>query len=79
MRHRLAASAFQHTSHYDHLIASYLFAVSSKHETASAPAVVYRRLEKVSDLKYGCNPHQKPAAIYRNSADGAGYKLLNGK
>jgi hypothetical protein len=74
-RRDLAASAFQHTAHYDHLISSHLFAVSS---SSAAPKVVFRRLEKVSDLKYGCNPHQKPAALYV-SGEKSGFKLLNGR
>ena len=31
------------------------------------------------ELKYGCNPHQKPAAVHSLNEQGLPYKVLNGK
>ena len=31
------------------------------------------------DLKYGCNPHQKPAAIHSLNGQGLPYEVLNGQ
>ncbi|SDC44813.1 MULTISPECIES: bifunctional phosphoribosylaminoimidazolecarboxamide formyltransferase/IMP cyclohydrolase [unclassified Candidatus Frackibacter] len=60
----LAYKAFKHTAEYDHLIQNYL----SKFVNGSSelPAVVRDRYEKVSDLRYGENPHQN-AAFYEEA------------
>ncbi|SES87976.1 IMP cyclohydrolase [Natronincola peptidivorans] len=58
-RYDLALKVFQHTSHYDTLIASYLGA--DKNPLGNIVTVTY---EKVQDLRYGENPHQQ-AAFYR--------------
>ncbi|MCK4259563.1 MAG: bifunctional phosphoribosylaminoimidazolecarboxamide formyltransferase/IMP cyclohydrolase [Halanaerobiales bacterium] len=63
-RMRLAAKAFNHTANYDSMIDQY-FVEQLKGETEeSFPERVQVRLEKVMDLRYGENPHQK-AAFYR--------------
>ena len=31
------------------------------------------------DLKYGCNPHQKPAAVHSLNGQGLPYQVLNGQ
>jgi len=31
------------------------------------------------DLKYGCNPHQKPAAVHSLNGQGLPYEVLNGQ
>ena len=31
------------------------------------------------DLKYGCNPHQKPASIHSLKGQGLPFKVLNGQ
>ena len=41
--------------------------------------VITRKYAKVIDLKYGCNPHQKPAALYRSIDAPLPFKILNGK
>ena len=41
--------------------------------------VITRKYAKVIDLKYGCNPHQKPAALYRPIDAPLPFKILNGK
>lgn len=58
---RLAYKVFEHTSAYDTLIASYL-----RKETSSPilPDSFTMTYEKVQEMRYGENPHQK-AAFYR--------------
>jgi len=40
---------------------------------------VTRAYTKCMDLKYGCNPHQKPAALYRPVDSPLPFTVLNGK
>jgi phosphoribosylaminoimidazolecarboxamide formyltransferase/IMP cyclohydrolase len=59
LRRRLAATAFRHTAFYDSLIAAYF-------ETSPLfPEHLTLVYEKVADLRYGENPHQR-AAFYRH-------------
>lgn len=78
LRQQLAAKVFRHTANYDAMIAGY-FAGETKEEFPETYTVTY---EKVQDLRYGENPHQK-AAFYRAPlATGislAGAKQLHGK
>ncbi|ADL13791.1 bifunctional phosphoribosylaminoimidazolecarboxamide formyltransferase/IMP cyclohydrolase [Acetohalobium arabaticum] len=60
----LAYKAFKHTAEYDHLIQDYLFDFVK--EDDEAKEVIRDRYEKVSDLRYGENPHQQ-AAFYRQA------------
>jgi phosphoribosylaminoimidazolecarboxamide formyltransferase/IMP cyclohydrolase len=60
-RARLARKAFQHTALYDAAIAEYL---ARQSESKQFPAAITIALEKINDLRYGENPHQK-AALYR--------------
>ena len=56
----LAAKVFEHTAHYDALIAEYL-----RHETGGEyPETLTLTFEKEQALRYGENPHQT-AAYYR--------------
>ena len=57
----LAYKVFEHTSAYDTLIASYLRRESGAEMFPDSLSFTY---EKVQDLRYGENPHQK-AAFYR--------------
>jgi phosphoribosylaminoimidazolecarboxamide formyltransferase/IMP cyclohydrolase len=57
---RLAAKVFRHTAAYDALIAEYLTNVAGETE----PEKLTVTYEKVQDLRYGENPHQK-AAFYK--------------
>ena len=67
---KLAAEAFRCTAHYDALIASYF---ASRPEEDLFPLFLEERFEKVGDLRYGENPHQR-AAVYRNlSLEGASF------
>ena len=71
-REKLAAKVFRHTSAYDTLIAEYLTS-KVKEEFPETVTVTY---EKVQDLRYGENPHQK-AGFYKNSF--SGYSIGNAK
>lgn len=59
-RRKLALEVFDHTSKYDHAIASYLKRVESK-EQKEFPKLLNVSYEKVGELRYGENPHQKGA------------------
>ena len=79
-RSRLAAKVFAHTSRYDAMVASYLASQESAAERF--PATLPLVFDKVQDLRYGENPHQR-AALYREPmARGpsvATARLLQGK
>ena len=77
-RQSLALKAFAHTAAYDTAIHAYLARLGS---VEGYPPRLDISLEKVSDLRYGENPHQK-AAFYRLSGTEAGLpdaRLLHGK
>jgi phosphoribosylaminoimidazolecarboxamide formyltransferase/IMP cyclohydrolase len=59
-RHALAADAFRHIAEYDEAIANW-FAGDAP---SDLPSRLSFALEKIEDLRYGENPHQR-AAIYR--------------
>ena len=59
-RERLAAKVFRHTARYDAMIADYL--TKKTHE--EFPESMTITFDKVQDLRYGENPHQK-AAFYK--------------
>ncbi len=67
-RFRLAYKVFEHTSHYDTLIANYL---RSNLGEDIFPETLSLTFEKVQDLRYGENPHQK-AAFYKEVGKNAG-------
>ena len=60
----LAKKVFSHTARYDTLIANYL----GKHGASKTifPEMFNQSYLKISDLRYGENPHQK-AAVYKES------------
>lgn len=60
MKFLLSAKVFEHTANYDAMIAQYLRA----QYTEDAPEYLTVTYEKVQDLRYGENPHQK-AAFFR--------------
>ena len=74
-RRKLAAKVFRHTSHYDHLIGSYLTRLAEPEQPVlqESAGVVRRRAQS---LRYGENPHQK-AALYGSFLDS--FKQLHGK
>lgn len=58
---KLALKVFEHTAAYDALICNYL---RSKTDLPILPEKMTKTFEKVQDMRYGENPHQK-AAFYR--------------
>ena len=73
-RARLAQAAFEHTAQYDLMVSSYLAG-----STAPLPERLIWTMKKVSDLRYGENPHQQ-AALYQTSGAGiANAEILSGK
>lgn len=61
LHQQLAAKVFRHTANYDAMIAQYFMAETNE-EFPETYTITY---EKVQDLRYGENPHQK-AAFYKN-------------
>lgn len=59
----LSSKVFEHTSHYDTLIANYM---RQQRGATELPEVMTMTFEKVQDMRYGENPHQK-AALDRKS------------
>ena len=80
-RSSLAAKAFAHTAKYDTMVSNYLLGRESE-DAASFPATLPLVYEKIQDLRYGENPHQK-AAFYRElgltGTCVAGATMLQGK
>lgn len=76
---KLAYKVFEHTSHYDTLIAKYL---RDRLDEDFFPETLSLTFEKVQDLRYGENPHQK-AVFYREVGPNTGCltaaKQLHGK
>ncbi|OIO38368.1 MAG: bifunctional phosphoribosylaminoimidazolecarboxamide formyltransferase/IMP cyclohydrolase [Candidatus Omnitrophica bacterium CG1_02_49_10] len=76
----LAKDVFKLTSVYDNAISGYLEGIGAK--GAGYPSGISLSLDKVQDLRYGENPHQR-AAFYRDSAYSGGgvatAKQLHGK
>ncbi|HEX3251172.1 MAG TPA: bifunctional phosphoribosylaminoimidazolecarboxamide formyltransferase/IMP cyclohydrolase [Pyrinomonadaceae bacterium] len=74
-RNRLAQKAFEHTAQYDLMVSSYLAGASGPF-----PDRLSWTMNKITDLRYGENPHQK-AALYRTSASVgiANAEVLSGK
>jgi phosphoribosylaminoimidazolecarboxamide formyltransferase/IMP cyclohydrolase len=67
-KQRLAFKAFMHTKYYDTVIVNYFSTMFGGEEEFSDKKEVF--LEKVQDLRYGENPHQK-AAFYREIGVGS--------
>lgn len=78
LRMTLAKEAFCHTAEYDACINQYL---AKQLDEGQFPSQAHVVLEKVQELRYGENPHQK-AAFYREAGSTAGVanaKQLHGK
>ena len=76
-RRALAAAAFAHTAAYDAAVAAWF----AQQESEALPSFVGLALEKIDDLRYGENPHQR-GALYRNIGGSGvlgGTKVLQGK
>ncbi len=63
LRRELAVRAFRHTARYDALVAAYLGAAEPLPDSLTLP------FDKLSDMRYGENPHQV-AAFYREVRPG---------
>jgi phosphoribosylaminoimidazolecarboxamide formyltransferase / IMP cyclohydrolase len=78
-RFALAAEAFAHTAAYDAAIAGWF--ATQQTEGEQLPGFVGLALEKVRELRYGENPHQR-GGLYREAAGAGvigGASLLQGK
>lgn len=71
-RQALALTAFEHTAHYDSMIATYL---RSKIAPQNFPQQLTWPLTKVLPLRYGENPHQS-AAFYGDSMEKTGLAAM---
>lgn len=73
LRKRLASQAFSTSAAYDAAIATY-FAEQLNNEVA----IVTRSYTPQFQLKYGCNPHQKPSTIYSPLGKSLPFAVVNG-
>jgi phosphoribosylaminoimidazolecarboxamide formyltransferase/IMP cyclohydrolase len=64
-RFDLALTAFEHTAHYDGMVANYLGSINSEGKKERFPRTLSLQFDKVQDMRYGENPHQS-AAFYRD-------------
>lgn len=82
VRLKLSQEVFEHTANYDAAINAYLKKVQSAPEKAGFPDSVQLSFQKVGELRYGENPHQK-GAFYKETALEepcvAGSKQIHGK
>lgn len=76
---RLMQAVFEHTANYDAMIANY---IKEQRKDESLPEKLTLTYEKVQNMRYGENPHQK-AALYKEIGKCEGSlttaKQLNGK
>lgn len=76
---RLMQAVFEHTANYDAMIANYM---KEQRKDESLPEKLTLTYEKVQEMRYGENPHQK-AALYKEIGKCEGSltiaKQLNGK
>ena len=76
---RLMQAVFEHTANYDTMIAHY---IKEQRQDESLPEKLTLTYEKVQEMRYGENPHQK-AALYKEIGKCEGSlttaKQLNGK
>lgn len=76
---RLMQAVFEHTANYDAMIANY---IKEQRKDESLPEKLTLTYEKVQEMRYGENPHQK-AALYKEIGKYEGSlttaKQLNGK
>ena len=65
-RFDLAVKAFEHTAKYDGNIANYLGRIQTDGSKADFPRTFNLQFDKVQEMRYGENPHQK-AAFYKET------------
>ena len=69
LRYDLAVKAFEHTAQYDGMIANFLGSRVNEHQEPEDFSRTFNvQLEKVQDLRYGENPHQKAAFYVENNS-----------
>ena len=85
LRQRLAQNAFALTSQYDSMISTWLASqlpepeVQAEQKLNEAPQNLTREYNRSFNMKYGCNPHQAPAAMYALGKDARlPFTVLNG-
>ncbi len=62
-RFDLAVKTFEHTAHYDGMIANYLGKITASETADDFPRTFNSQFHKAQEMRYGENPHQK-AAFY---------------
>ena len=62
-RFDLAVKTFEHTAHYDGMIANYLGKITDNDDKVEFPRTFNSQFHKAQDMRYGENPHQN-AAFY---------------
>jgi phosphoribosylaminoimidazolecarboxamide formyltransferase/IMP cyclohydrolase len=62
-RFDLAIKTFEHTAHYDGMIANYLGKITDNNDNVEFPRTFNSQFHKAQNMRYGENPHQK-AAFY---------------
>ena len=80
-KEKLAVKVFQHTSYYDSIISRYLTKKMIPNENYFTDYLVLGT-KKITDLRYGENPHQKAAFYQENLVEEANLgtaRLLSGK
>lgn len=77
LRKELAVKTFSYTSSYDSIISEQLAKRLFEESEEELPEVFSLNLNKVQDLRYGENPHQK-AALYKKASN-INFEVLNGK
>ncbi len=68
-RFSLAVKAFEHTSHYDGMIANYLGTVQEDGSKIEYPRTFNLQFNKAQELRYGENPHQSAAFYTEENAE----------
>jgi phosphoribosylaminoimidazolecarboxamide formyltransferase/IMP cyclohydrolase len=77
-RKKLAVAAFAQTAYYDSLIHQYFAAQLPAAKSAELPEAMTLPLSKITNLRYGENPHQK-AALYGVAKKTVDFDYLHGK
>jgi len=73
LRRQFAAQAFATSAAYDASISSYFAG-----QLGSTAPIITRSYVPEVKLKYGCNPHQKPAAVYSPLGKQLPFTVING-
>ena len=87
LRVKYAAEAFQHSAKYEAAIAMYMRSQRGEGESKqggeevaeAAPDFTMRTYSRTMTLKYGCNPHQQPAALMGLDGAPLPFTVKNGR